>query len=431
MPFFIQREVHTMSRLFGTLPLNIHERLIPYLYLNKTLFDKKDQSRACYYKFSNNGHGVPATTRFALDTLATTICAEPISELGNWLEYVDVLTLYSNHIDQQCYDDDQHPRPVSQKEKEAQVLRFLTAAYKLSPTYDYLNLTQYKPRELSSHAQLLHYFAKAQRYANIPVAERLAMLEQALAIAKYLTTLSLSDVDDPHAYQTRVVTIEFIMTHSLVELGRSEEAKLILLSHLESDSLFHRVQAAVKLAEIAIMDYENGQDTIDLALNYARRAVAESEQNQDDLFTLIHYNARVSLMNAYQAAGYHYEANKIAKAILAEIAENPNCGAKDLHRKAAKIIKIINNLTKSISRMHPPKTPSEAIESRRNPCYGFGVFADLEENEKLMTIFSKTRDAILKIIDPERASNTSCKITSLYKTKILSCGCFWYAAFVR
>ena len=81
--------------------------------------------------------------------------------------------------------------------------------------------------------------------------------------------------------------------------------------------------------------------------------------------------------------------------------------------------------------MHPPKTPSEAIESRRNPCYGFGVFADLEENEKLMTIFSKTRDAILKIIDPERASNTSCKITSLYKTKILSCGCFWYAAFVR
>ena len=67
-----------------------------------------------------------------------------------------------------------------------------------------------------------------------------------------------------------------------------------------------------------------------------------------------------------------------------------------------------------MSRMQPPKTPKEAIESRRNLCYGFGVLADLEENEHLMALLSKTRDAILNIIDPERAAKARPVKSPLY-----------------
>jgi hypothetical protein len=50
----------------------------------------------------------------------------------------------------------------------------------------------------------------------------------------------------------------------------------------------------------------------------------------------------------------------------------------------------------------PPKNSKESVESRRNPCYGFTIVVDIQENKELTMILTKTRDEILKIIDPER-----------------------------
>lgn len=50
----------------------------------------------------------------------------------------------------------------------------------------------------------------------------------------------------------------------------------------------------------------------------------------------------------------------------------------------------------------PPRNPKEAVESRRNPCYGFTIIADIQEHKELTSILTETRDQILKIIDPDR-----------------------------
>ncbi len=67
-----------------------------------------------------------------------------------------------------------------------------------------------------------------------------------------------------------------------------------------------------------------------------------------------------------------------------------------------------------MSRMQPPKNPKEAIISRRNPCYGFAVLADIQENKRLMSILIETRDAILAIVDPDRALKKSPIKSPLY-----------------
>ncbi len=50
-----------------------------------------------------------------------------------------------------------------------------------------------------------------------------------------------------------------------------------------------------------------------------------------------------------------------------------------------------------------PQSPKEAIESRRNPCYGFTIVADIQEHKELLSLLKETRDEILNIIDPNRA----------------------------
>jgi hypothetical protein len=50
-----------------------------------------------------------------------------------------------------------------------------------------------------------------------------------------------------------------------------------------------------------------------------------------------------------------------------------------------------------------PNNPKEAIESRRNPCYGFAVVVDIQEHTKLLSILTEARNEILKIVDPDRA----------------------------
>ncbi len=54
-----------------------------------------------------------------------------------------------------------------------------------------------------------------------------------------------------------------------------------------------------------------------------------------------------------------------------------------------------------------PATPKEAIASRRNPCYGFCIIADIQSNEPLLALLAKTRDVILNSLYPERTSQKS------------------------
>lgn len=59
---------------------------------------------------------------------------------------------------------------------------------------------------------------------------------------------------------------------------------------------------------------------------------------------------------------------------------------------------------RELRRLMPPGTPSEAIASRRNPCYGFCVLVNIEEHEGLIAMLRGTLCNILGIIDPERDS---------------------------
>ncbi len=92
-----------------SIELNVDELLKNYLYLDKELFkERKDggieQGDACFKKFSNEGKGVALPLRMKLDALAAMIRERkfiPENKLG----YIDVFTLYSNHIDQQRFNE--------------------------------------------------------------------------------------------------------------------------------------------------------------------------------------------------------------------------------------------------------------------------------------------------------------------------------------
>lgn len=49
-----------------------------------------------------------------------------------------------------------------------------------------------------------------------------------------------------------------------------------------------------------------------------------------------------------------------------------------------------------------PKTAQEAIQSRRNPCYGIAIVSNLQEYPALASLLTEMRDVILQIIDPDR-----------------------------
>lgn len=57
-----------------------------------------------------------------------------------------------------------------------------------------------------------------------------------------------------------------------------------------------------------------------------------------------------------------------------------------------------------LRKLTPPSNSEEAIKSRRNPCYGFAIIANIQEHKELMSVLVDTRDEILKIIDPDRAT---------------------------
>jgi tetratricopeptide (TPR) repeat protein len=317
--------------------LDAEELLKNYLYLDKELFKKRkddsiEQGNACFKKFSNEGKGVVLPLRMKLDALATLIRENKYTP-QNTLAFIDVFTLYSNHLDQQRFNEKPEP-----KEKERLVLNYLEAAFALDKKYDYEHLEQYNARELSSHAQLLHYLGKARRYAGISAEERLPLLLNALKIAKHLSRLNCDEVEDPHHYENRIATYELPVNYCLQDLKQYDKAAELIKPQLELSSAFHRAQALIQLANIYIKQHQDFGKGIDVAEQYALRAVKESVLPESS--PLINYNARVCLMNVLEAADKTEDAQSIAHAIIDEMDKNSECGAKPTHREAVE--KIIN-----------------------------------------------------------------------------------------
>lgn len=312
---------------------NMDELLTPYFYLDPALVNGDDDGKACAKKFSNNSQGVAASIRIRLNALATAIIDGDceVSDNTERLKLMDLFTLYSNHLDQ---DRSSSPDKPSEQDKQIQVLHWLRAAFKLSSVYDYEQLSQYSARELSSHELMLHYYAKALRYVNVPVAERLVLLENALKIAQYLSTIACSQADDPHAFKGRIATRELVVGYCLQDLHRYDDAAGLLLPQLHQSNQFHRIQAFVQLTNIYVKKFQHSQDrsALDQAFAYGRSAVEESAKDSN---TLLPYNARVALMQVYQVAGDVETSNQMAQSILDEMTGNPSCGAKPHHQAAA------------------------------------------------------------------------------------------------
>lgn len=310
------------------LRLNVDELLSPYLYLEESLFKGSDDGDACFKKYSNQSNGVPLAIQLKMEYVAKAILDDTYPVVAEErLKYIDLFTLYANHLDQQRFGD----KPAL-NEKERLVLLYLRAANKLSPEFNYENLSEHGVRELSSHDQMLHYLGKAERYEGVPVELRLIKLENALKIARYLSAQTLSKEQDPHAFKNRVPTRELPVNYCYQDLGRYEDAAALILPQLSTDSAFHRTQANVQLSSIYTKQYQATGVNEEKVIQYAQDAVAESVHTGSSLLI---YNARRSLMDAYQAVGHREEANVIAQSIIDDMDTDPHCGAKPLHREAA------------------------------------------------------------------------------------------------
>lgn len=322
--------------------ISIDELLVPYLTLDKTLFKGSDDGLACRKKFSNNGEGVSLETRGQLNELAKRI-RDGKFKPANWLSHVDVFTLFSNHLDQQT-SNEKNPKP-GLEEKQALVLNFLEAAWTLSPVYDYADLSQHDPRELSSHALLLHYLGKARRYnSEVKVEDRLPLLNNALTIAKHLASLSCPAEVDVHAYQNRIPTFELPVNYCLQDLKRFDEAAALIAPQLKLASPFHVAQARIQLAANRMKKFEHTHDDSCLteALAHAEASVPAAMASGA---ALIQFNARVCLMNTQLAAGFKSDARHLAEAMQLEISNNSNCGAKPDHIKAIDAVLEATGLT--------------------------------------------------------------------------------------
>ena len=343
--------------------------LNPFFYLDEELVAAGKYGEACALKFNNAGRGVPQPIRMKLNAIATAIQNDKYliaPEL--MLKYIDLFTLYSNQLDQQRFDVP--PEIAVVKEKEALVLNFLKAAFKLAPSYfktafplstktDYSDLAEFNTRELSSYDQMLHYYGKALRYDTVPVPteQRLDLLLNSLRIARYLSITQLAKEADPHAYQGRIATRELPVNYCLQDLKRYDEAIELILPQLDSPIAFHRAQAHVQLSKIYKDKYlyelelANG-DPVNVLAVELKNDIAKAIKHGHGAFeesliagnTLLPFNARVCLMEAFQVANDHEKADEIAHEIIT-LMDTPNSGAKPLHREAAERILAANQVT--------------------------------------------------------------------------------------
>lgn len=299
----------------------VDELLKPYLYLDKTKTDGKDMR----FKFANMGLGVAPDTIKFLRSLGQKCKSWQLSTEER-LKITDALVLYSNHLDQHT-DASQNPK-LDEQTKNLLVFNLLHDAYSLFSTAP--KRTTVQARELSTYAQLLHYYGKALRYNKIPVENRLEFLQEATRISAYLDEKMLEETVDPHQFKPRTMSYELPIIYSYQDLGRFQDALAITLRHISTaPNNFHKIQAQVQTAQT----YRKQQEPAK-GIEYAKAALDLSISDKSNLL----YNAKQALMECYWDAGFKDEAIAQAIGIIESYEKNANCGAKDSHLKAANTI---------------------------------------------------------------------------------------------
>jgi hypothetical protein len=335
--------------------INLDELLKDFRELRKDL----PEADALRLKSNNHTNGVQAEKQTIIDKLVKKI-HQGTFELENkeiQLKVIDLLTIYSNHLDQHISEKVNPKLPPEVKEKK--VLDWLEAAYKISqkliPEIDRILMENheefltYEPEVLSSVSMLLHYLGKARRYNDkIVVQERLPLLNAALTIAKALQSQRAENpaLNDLHYYESRVTTFEMPVVYSLREVGSYDEAAKIIEEQLNQSyskkNYYHMIQGHVQLSEIAREKYEKYNQGIEVAIEHAQKAISIVQEialiSGEENFTkhCIYFNARTAALKAYKACDENDKARILAEALLSEYENDPNCGAKSWHIEIAK-----------------------------------------------------------------------------------------------
>lgn len=310
-------------------------------------------------KYSNKANGVEPQKIHQLNELANRIKTNTLGELSDEtaLKLIDVLTLYSNHLDQQV------PQPISAEDMELRhqkVLTLLTAAHQIATqlipeltsieTQHEKNwFNKYNSQRLSSISMNLHYYGKALRYqSQCRFEQRQPLLQAALDMANYLE--QVDSKQDLHRYVGRIATFTMPIFFELQKTQQFEQAIELMKNNLasasQSKNYFHIIQSHTYLAGTYNLMNQAIKKGAELGLQHAKDALKTLHdcKNIDDFSThCIHFNARQALMEAYQNNDEPFEATRIAQEILSEHESNPNCGAKKAHLEAAQNIVSLNN----------------------------------------------------------------------------------------
>lgn len=97
------------------------------------------------------------------------------------------------------------------------------------------------------------------------------------------------------------------------------------------------------------------------------------------------------------------------------------------------VVTLNKNESVSSNVLKPPKDPSAAIASRRNPCYGYAVVSYFEQNSPEMnTQLMEFRNGIIAIVDPERnLKKHPRKLMHLIKNKSLHASLYGSTPFLK
>ena len=327
---------------------SLAELLKEYRYLRA---DLGEEGKACRFKFSNNGEGISEQKQKDISAYIKEIYQGVYDESDEdvLIDLVLLLTIYSNHLDQQTSDQKNPKLPLTMKEKK--VLKWLEAAaivaQKIIPIDKLLNeealpqLAEETPAALSAIAMMLHYLGKARRYdKNISIEQRLPLLTTALNISnlKFFA-------NDTHFFTSRTSTYEMPVIYCLRDMGRQDEAATIVNEQLKvsiaTNNYFHVIQGNVQMSEIYREKHEKTGTGIEDSIKYAKDAIncvlssAKIEGEQDFTHHILHFNAKTALMKAYSTNDQHDEAKEIAESIISENDLDSNCGAKKHHLDAA------------------------------------------------------------------------------------------------
>jgi tetratricopeptide (TPR) repeat protein len=329
---------------------SLSELLSEYRGLRSDLIEGNNEGKACRFKFSNNGEGISEQKQKAISAYIKEIYQGKYDEADEpvLIDLVLLLTIYSNHLDQQTTDQKNPKLPLTLKEKK--VLKWLEAAafvaQKIIPFDKLLNedllpqLAEEKSEALSAIAMMLHYLGKARRYdKTINIEQRFPLLITALNISKCKLT------NDPQYFDSRTSTYEMPLIYCLRDMNRQDEAAAIVKEQLKvsikTNNYFHVIQGNVQLSEIYREKHENTGTGIEESIKYAQEAIdcvldsAKIEGEQDFTHHILHFNAKTALMKAYSTNEQHEEAKEIADSIISENEVDSNCGAKKHHLDAA------------------------------------------------------------------------------------------------